>query len=283
MATTDADSSGLTSVNAPQTTRQYLTAMWNRREFAIEVPLQQLRSAHQTTLLGNLWHLGNPLLFVAVYYLIFGVIFEVNRGVDHFLLWLTMGVFAFQLTSKTVLGGANAITANTGLIRAMKFPRALLPISVVISQLLSFGIEIGVLGVMVLLGGVGVSKRWLLLPFVLITHTALNLGGAFIAARLNDTFKDVQQIIPFAFRLLMYLSGVMFPLERILTGLNGKPWLATVFSLNPLARIIDLYRWVLLGTTLSGGHLAIAVTIPFAVLWFGFRYFRAVEWRYGRA
>lgn len=284
MATTNSDSSsGLTSVNAVLSTREYLAAMWNRREFAIEVPLQQLRATHQTTLLGNVWHLGNPLLFVAVYYLIFGVIFEVNRGVDHFLLWLTMGVFAFQLTSKTVLGGANAITNNTGLIRAIKFPRALLPVSVVISQLLSFGIEIGLLIAMVLLGGVGVSKRWLLLPLVLIAHTALNLGGALIAARLNDTFKDIQQIIPFVFRLLMYLSGVMFPLERILSGLDGRPWLVTVFSLNPLARIIDLYRWVLLGTTFTGGYLIAAAAIPFLVLWFGFRYFKAVEWRYGRA
>lgn len=284
MATTNPDSSsGLTSVNAVLSTREYLAAMWNRREFAIEVPLQQLRSTHQTTLLGNVWHLGNPLLFVAVYYLIFGVIFEVNRGVDHFLLWLTMGVFAFQLTSKTVLGGANAITNNTGLIRAIKFPRALLPVSVVISQLLSFGIEIGLLAVMVLLGGVGISRRWLLLPFVLIAHTALNLGGALIAARLNDTFKDIQQIIPFMFRLLMYLSGVMFPLERILSGLDGRPWLVTIFSLNPVARIIDLYRWVFLGTTLTGSYLVAAAAIPFLVLWFGFRYFKAVEWRYGRA
>lgn len=257
--------------------------MWKRREFTIEVPLEQLRSTHQTTLLGNVWHLGNPLLFVAVYYLIFGVIFEVNRGVDHFLLWLTMGIFAFQLTSKTVMGGANSITSNTGMIRAIKFPRALLPISVVISQLLSFGIEMGVLGAMAILAGVGVSRRWLLLPFVLIVHTALNLGGAFIAARLNDTFKDVQQIIPFIFRLLMYLSGVMFPLERLLSSLGEKSWLVPLAELNPLARIIDLYRWVFLGASLTGGHIAVTTAIPFLVLWFGFRFFKAAEWRYGRA
>ncbi len=283
MVTSPEPSSGLTSVSEALSTREYLTAMWKRREFTIEVPLEQLRSTHQTTLLGNVWHLGNPLLFVAVYYLIFGVIFEVNRGVDHFLLWLTMGIFAFQLTSKTVMGGANSITSNTGMIRAIKFPRALLPISVVISQLLSFGIEMGVLGAMAILAGVGVSRRWLLLPFVLIVHTALNLGGAFIAARLNDTFKDVQQIIPFIFRLLMYLSGVMFPLERLLSSLGEKSWLVPLAELNPLARIIDLYRWVFLGASLTGGHIAVTTAIPFLVLWFGFRFFKAAEWRYGRA
>ncbi len=279
----EANPAGLTSVNAALTTHQYIMAMWDRREFAIEVPMEQLRAAHRTTLLGNVWHLGNPLLFVGVYYLIFGVIFQVNRGVDHFLLWLTIGVFAFQLTSKTVLGGANAITANSGLIRAIKFPRALLPISVVINQLLSFGIEIGVLATLALLSGVGISQRWLLLPFVVIVHTALNLGLAFIAARLNDTFKDVQQIIPFIFRILQYFSGVMFPLALMLDRLQGKGWIGTLAGFNPLARIIDLYRWLFLGTELAGDHLVMAVAIPFVILWFGFRYFKAAELRYGRA
>ncbi|MGA7097976.1 MAG: ABC transporter permease [Acidimicrobiia bacterium] len=275
--------SRLTSINAPLSTTKYLAAMWDRREFAIEVPLEQLRSAHKLTLLGNMWHLGNPLLSVAVYYLIFGVIFEVNRGVDHFLLWLMIGVFAFRLTSSTVLGGANAITSNVGLIKAMKFPRALLPVSVVTSQLLTFFIELGVIGALVLLSGLGLSQRWLMLPLVVAVHTALNLGGALISARLNDAFKDVQQIIPFLFRLLQYLSGVMFPIERLLSGLGDNGWATTLVKLNPITRIIEMYRWVFLGTTLDWGSMAWTAVIAGLVFWFGFRFFRAAEWRYGRA
>ena len=273
----------LTSINAAVSTRKYLQAMWDRRQFAIEVPLEQLRAAHQTTLLGNLWHLGNPLLSVGVYYLIFGVIFEVNRGVDNFLLWLTIGIFAFRLTSNSVLGGANAITTNMGLIRAIKFPRALLPVSVVISRLLNFLVELGVIAGLVVLSGAGISRRWLLLPAVLAVHTALNLGGAFISARLNDTFKDVQQMIPFVFRLLMYMSGVMFPLERLLTGLDDHGWATRLLGLNPIARIIELYRWVFLETSLDVRGMVNTALLSVLVMWFGFRYFRAAEWRYGRA
>jgi teichoic acid transport system permease protein len=276
-------SSGLSSINTPLSTRKYLAAMWDRREFAIEVPLEQLRSAHKLTLLGNLWHLGNPLLSVAVYYLIFGVIFEVNRGVDNFLIWLMIGVFAFRLTSSTVLGGANAITSNVGLIRAMRFPRALLPTSVVTSELLTFGIELGVIAGLVVISGVGISQRWLLLPVVLAVHTALNLGGAFISARLNDAYKDVQQIIPFLFRLLQYLSGVMFPIERLLDALNQNKLAATLVSLNPIMRIIEVYRWVFLGNPLDVGSMATTTILCVLVLLFGFRFFRAAELRYGRA
>jgi len=274
---------GLTSINAPQSTSEYLRSMWDRRKFAFEVPMEQLRSAHRLTLLGNIWHLGNPLLSVAVYYLIFGVIFQVNRGVDDFLLWLTIGVFAFRLTSGTILSGANAISSNVGLIKSMKFPRALLPVSVVTSQLLTFVFELGVIAFVVVVSGLGVSQRWLLLPIVVAMHTALNLGGAFIAARLNDAFKDVQQIIPFLFRLLMYLSGVMFPIEQLLSKLGQHGWAAAIVSLNPILRIIEMYRWVFLGTSLDFGMMAATAGLTFLVLWFGFRFFRAAEWRYGRA
>lgn len=277
-----AESAQLKSVNAQLPTRQYLVEMWNRRDFAVAVPLEQLRSEHKTTLLGNLWHLGNPLLVVAVFYFVFGVLLDSNRGIDNFLLWLTIGVFTFRLTASSVLGGAAAITNNKGLIRAIKFPRALLPISVVLSRLITFGIELSLLATFSVLFGVGLSRRLLFLPVILVIHTALNLGGAFIAARLNEAFRDVQQIIPFLFRLLQYLSGVMFPIQRYLGDKITGP-AAAVLSLNPIMRIIDLYRWVFLGTDFDVGATVKTLVLASGVLWFGFRYFRAAEWRYGRA
>ena len=75
----------------------------------------------------------------------------------------------------------------------------------------------------------------------------MNLGGAFIAARLNDAFRDVQQIIPFIFRLRMYVSGVMFPLDRFLSEDDDYPLIRTFIDWNPMVKILDLYRWVFLG------------------------------------
>src|SRR5262245_1438700 len=86
--------------------RQYLAAMWERRDFAIALPYEEVRSTHQDTLLGNVWHLANPMLSVLVYYLVFGVMLNVSRGVDNYILFLMVGVFVFHLTSRTVLGGA---------------------------------------------------------------------------------------------------------------------------------------------------------------------------------
>ncbi len=203
MTTTSSDpAAGLRRLDTQLPTGRYLADMWARRDFVLAMPMEQLRVAHQDTLLGNLWHLVNPLLSTAVFYLVFGVMLGVSRGVDNFILWLMVGVFAFGLTSRTIIGGAGAISTNRGLMRAIRFPRALLPVSVVISRLLNFGFQLAVLVVVAIATGEGISRRWLVLPLVLLVHTAFNLGGAFVAARLNDAVRDVQQILPFIFRLL---------------------------------------------------------------------------------
>jgi teichoic acid transport system permease protein len=264
-------------------TGRYLTDMWDRRDFVVAMPLEELKVSHQDTLLGNLWHLGNPLLTTLVYYFVFGVLLGVNRGIPNFILWLMVGVFTFGLTRGTVQGGARSITSNRGLMRAIRFPRALLPVSVVISRLLTFAFQLAVIVVVALGTGEGISRRWLALPLVILVHTALNLGGAFTAARLNDSYRDVEEIIPFMFRLLIFLSGVMFPIERRLAGANVPRALEVVINLNPMLPIINMYRWVFLGTPMGPGDAAYAVVAATALLAFGFWYFRAAELRYGRA
>lgn len=274
----------LKPVNPELTWREYLAAMWERRDFAVAMPMEDLRSTHSNTLLGNLWHLGNPLLNVAVYYLVFGVILNTSRGVDNFVLFLMIGIFTFHLTTRSVLGGASSISSNQGLMRAIRFPRALLPVSIVISRLMTFGIEAGVLIFVTLATGEGVSQRWLAAPFVLAVHTALNLGGAFVAARLNEAFRDVQQLIPFLFHLLRYVSGVMFPLDRFLERSGGEySLIRKAVELNPLVPLLNLYRWMLMGSPIEVGSVVRLVIVSAAVLVFGFGFFRGAEWRYGRA
>jgi teichoic acid transport system permease protein len=274
---------GLRPVSAELPTRQYLAAMWARRDFVVALPFEELRASHQNTLLGNVWHLGNPLLSVGVYYLVFGLGLRADRGIDNYILWLMVGVFAYGITQRTVLGGASAISSNRGLMRSIRFPRALLPISETISRLLTFGFELMVIGGVAMLTGEGISRRWLALPLVVAVHSALNLGGAFIAARLNDAFRDVQQIIPFAFRLGMYVSGVMFPLERFLGVAEEYPLVRVFIAYNPMVKILDLYRWVFLGLPLDLADVAQITVVAAALLAGGFTFFRAAEWRYGRA
>ncbi len=273
----------LFSLDAHIPTRDYLDQMWDRRAFAMAMPLEEVRSTHQDTLLGNVWHLANPLLSVAVYYLVFGVFLNANRGVDNYVLWLMVGVFTFGLTTRSVVAGASTMTANVGLMRSMRFPRALLPISTVFGRLLTFGFELVVIAVVAVLTGQGLSRRVLVLPIIIVVHTALNLGLAFIAARLNDTFRDVQQLIPFLFRLLMYVSGVMIPIGTFLDKEGVSPLLLRVVTLNPMVSIINLYRWVFLDESINVTNTLEMLGLVTVTLVFGFGFFRARELKYGRS
>jgi teichoic acid transport system permease protein len=271
----------LRPIAPPTTSLQYLRAIWERRHFMVALPVEELRSSHQNTVLGNVWHLGNPLLSTAVYFIIFGTGLRAGRGIENFLLWLTIGVFTYGLTQRTVLAGATSISSNQGLMRSIRFPRALLPISVVIAEAVSFGFSLVVLLPVVLITGEGMSTRWLLLPVVFLIHTAFNQGGAFAAARLNDAFADIQQIIPFVLRLAAYFSGVMIPIQSFFDP-QEHPVIATALAWNPVLIILDMYRWVLMGTPVTGAAVVRATTISLLVLVIGFRFFRAAEWRYGR-
>lgn len=273
---------GLVSVNTQLSTRDYLASMWDRRQFAVALPVETMRSAHRTTLLGSVWHLVTPLLTVAVYFLVFGKLLRVDRDIDHFLVWLTIGVFAFRLSQTAVMDGAKAVTSNSGLIRSIKFPRALLPVSAILSGLLGFVFELIII-VGMSVAAVGLSQRWLLLPVALLLHTAVNLGLGFIAARLNDLFSDMERIIPFVFRLLQYLSGVMFPIQKLVNeNRDEHRILGTLVDWNPFLPLLDLYRWIFLGTDIETGSLARLAVVALVMLWFGFRFFRAAELQYGR-
>ena len=273
----------LRPMHAQLTSSEYLRQMWNRRSFAVAMPVEEVRSSHQDTLLGNIWHIANPLLTVGVYYVVFGIFFKANRGIDNYLLWLSIGVFTYGLTTRAVVAGATSITNNLGLMRAMRFPRALLPVSTVLGRVLTFGFELTALGVVTLLSGVSLRPNLLLLPVIVALHSGLNLGLAFIAARLNDTYRDVQQLIPFVFRLLMYLSGVMFPVRRFLGDSNAPGLISRAIALNPMVQLLDLYRWAYLGTTVDASRLVQLVLTVLLVLVFGFRFFRVKELAYGRA
>jgi teichoic acid transport system permease protein len=276
------ETSGLRPVLAATSTREYLRQMWERRAFAVALPAEEVRAAHQDTFLGNVWHLFNPLLSVGVYYLTFGLVLNVSRGIDNYILWLTIGVFTYNLTSRSVLSGASSISSNAGLMRAMRFPRALLPVSTVMGRLITFGFELATLLVVALVTGEGVSRRLLVVPVIVVVHTSLNLGGAFIAARLNDSYRDIQQVIPFFFQLLRFMSGVMFPVDRFLEAGASHGWISRLIGLNPLVQILNMYRWAFMGTAVDPFRVLESVVICALLLVFGFRFFRANELEYGR-
>lgn len=266
--------------------RVYLRSLWQRRQFALNVPLSELRAQHMDTVLGNIWHLLNPILLVTVYMVVFGLLLRTGRGIENFVTYLAIGVFTYSYSQRSILACSRTIVANTGLIRSLAFPRAVLPISAVVRETLAFLPAIGIMIVLALATGEPVTPGWLLLPPVLALLALFSLGFGFITARLTDRFHDFQNVLPFVFRLLFYLSGILYSFTEVLRG-TSYAYLTPLTAVNPFFAFISLVRVAIMTSyhpdPVIGPWLwpSVGVWTP-VILIGGFLFFRAGEKSYGR-
>ena len=272
------EDAGLRDVHIPSGLRPYVAAMWSRRSYVWYVARSTLREKQMNSVLGNIWHLLNPLLQIAVYYVIFGVVLEVDRGVDNFITFLAIGTLAYTFCQRSTLSGAGSIVKNLGLVRAVEFPRAVLPFTSTLTETLSMLPSLLVIGVVAVVTGETPSPRWLLLIPVMGVLAVFNLGTALFAARATSVVRDVEQILPFVFRILLYASGVLFSAAEFAEG--SYRWF---FTLNPVYAFLTIARWTILGSDvslsllLSAGSWTVVLTVT------GFLWFRAGEASYGRS
>ena len=245
----------------------------------------ELRSQHMDTALGNVWHLLNPILLVAVYYLVFDVVLGVSRGVDHFIEFLAIGVLSYQWAQRSITAGAKSITGNEGLIRSLQFPRALLPLGTIIKETLAFLPGVALM-LLVVIPREGITPMWALIVPVFLIQVLFNLGGAMFLARVADKFRDTVNLLPFFFRLVFYGSGVIYAVDqRFFDIFADNPWVMWFFVFNPFYAQLSLWRESLM-TSQEIQHIEwMWITAPVwavVMLVLGVVVFRGGEKEYGR-
>lgn len=277
---------GLHALGQTPTLRAYVAQLWDRRQFASAMATGKLRAEHMDTALGNVWHLLNPVLLIGVYYLVFGVILGVDRGVDNFIAFLAIGVLSYQWAQKSITAGAKSITDNEGLIRSLQFPRALLPIGVLIKETIAFLPGVVLMLVVVLATREGISPNWLLIVPAFLIQVTFNLGAGLLLARVADRFRDTVNLLPFFFRLVFYGSGVIYAVDtRFLEVFQDNPWAVQVFVFNPIYAQLSLWREALMTSQDIQFIERMWVTAPvwaLVMLLVGLLVFRGGEKEYGR-
>jgi len=268
---------------------EYVRELYSRRHFILSFSQAKLTAQYSQAKLGQLWQVATPLLNAFVYFLIFGLILNAGRGMEIrvYIPFLVTGVFVFAFTQTSVMAGVRAIAGNLGLVRALHFPRASLPISFALQQLQQLMFSMIVLLVVIVAFGSYPGLSWLLVLPALALQFVFNTGLALIMARLGSKTPDLAQLMPFVMRTWMYASGVMFSIPLMLQGRPGVPsWVADVLQYNPAAIYMDLIRFALIdayGPENLPAHVW-AVGLLWAVLVgaAGFVYFWKAEERYGR-
>jgi teichoic acid transport system permease protein len=218
----------------------YTRQLWAYRHFTAAYANGRLVAAFSTARLGQLWQVLTPLTNAAVYYLIFGIVLNTRGGVDNFIAYLCTGLFIFNFTAAVVQLGTSSISGNLGLVRALHFPRACLPIATMLTQFQSLVAAMVVLVGIILISGEPVTVEWLLIVPALLLQSVFNAGLALAMARLGSKLTDLKQVIPFVMRTWMYASGVLYSVKNFEAHL--PPTLAAIAKINPLLIYIELGR-----------------------------------------
>jgi teichoic acid transport system permease protein len=277
---------GLAVSGARPSLVEYVRQLWGRRHFILAFSQAKLTAQYSQAKLGQLWQVATPLLNAAVYYFIFGVILHASRGLpkDVYIPFLVTGVFVFTFTQSSIMSGVRAISGNLGLVRALHFPRASLPISFSLQQLQQLLFSMIVLFLVAIGFGSYPRLSWLLIVPVLLLQFLFNTGLALIVARMGAKTPDLAQLMPFVLRTWMYTSGVMFSISKMMEGRSEIA--VRLLQVNPAAVYMDLMRFALIdgyGASNLPPHVwAIALFWAVVVFGGGFVYFWKAEERYGR-
>ncbi|MDL5201904.1 ABC transporter permease [Streptomyces sp. ALI-76-A] len=278
---------GLSVSGARPSLPEYVRELWARRHFITAFSTAKLTSQYSQAKLGQVWQVMTPLLNAAVYFFIFGVLLGTKKGVPDYIPFLVTGVFIWTFTQSSIMAGTRAISGNLGLVRALHFPRAALPISFCLQQLQQLMFSMSALVVILLCFGVPVAASWLLAIPALVLQFTFNAGVSMILARLGAKTPDIAQLMPFVLRTWMYVSGVMWSIDHLLSKHGDLPsWVAPVLQANPAAVYIDLMRFALIDSFKAGRlpqHVWLLAT-GWALLAGvgGFIYFWKAEETYGR-
>ena len=224
---------------------RYLSDLWQRRSFIWTLSSSESYAKNEDNRLGQVWAVLNPALLILSYYAIFGLLLGTDRGVDNFVGFLAIGVVMFSFTSSVVTRGSKAITGRLSLVRALHFPRAILPISVALTEFIAALPAFALLFVLMFATGETPSLSWLLFPVAVLLQGVALLGIAFICARLVNMSRDLGNLIPVIVRLMRYCSWVFFPVVHY--AQNLPPAFQDLVVYQPFALMLSLGRQSLLG------------------------------------
>ncbi|OQA19942.1 MAG: Teichoic acid translocation permease protein TagG [Chloroflexi bacterium ADurb.Bin360] len=252
-----------------------LRAVWEYRELLFFLVWRDVKVRYKQTALGVLWVILQPLVSMAIFTVLFGVLLKVPSGDAPYPVFAFAGLLPWNYFSQSLTRASTSLVQSSHLITKIYFPRLVIPLSGVFSSLVDFAISFAVLLILMLLYGVTPTARMLLLPALLLLALVTALGFGLWLSALNVKYRDVGYLLPFLIQIWMYLTPVVYGSALIPERYRF------LLSLNPMTGVVEGFRWALLGgeleSYLSAPLLALSVGIALVVLVSGALFFRTTE------
>jgi lipopolysaccharide transport system permease protein len=250
----------------------HLRELWRFRDLTLALAGRDLRLRYKQTVLGAAWVVLQPLLAAGLFTFVFGLVAKMpSDGLPYFL-FSYAGLLGWNLFFNTLTKTSGCLVGNSHLISKVFFPRLILPLSTIPSTLVDFAVALAMMGVLMMIYHVKPAAPLALLPVWMLLLMLLSLGIGLMMAALAVSYRDITYIVPVVLQLLMYASPIAYATSKV--PLRFQTW----YNLNPLAPILDAFRWSLLRAgQLSPGFLALAATVSVIVFFVGLYSFQAME------
>ena len=251
--------------------------LWRFRELLYFLVWRDVKVKYKMAILGFAWAIGVPLLSMLVYGSV-GVAAGFNAKISApYFLWMLAGLLPWLFVQRAISDGGQSLVNQTALMSKIYLPRLFIPASSIGGGLFDLAINLvilaGLAAAYVVRGQFVPPLSLIALPLVLGLTVVAALGTAFLLSAMTVLYRDLRFLIPFLTQFGLWLSAVVFP-----SSIFGR-W-EPLLMLNPFAGIVAAWRSVVVGEPWKWDLVAGSVILSFALLWFGVRYFRAVERRF---
>ena len=225
-----------------------LKEVWKYRDLLVLFVKRDFVAQYKQTILGPLWHFIQPIFTTLVFLLVFGKIANISTdGIEPVLFYMS-GITIWNYFSACLTATSNTFVANAGIFGKVYFPRLVIPLSTVLSNIVKFGIQFSLLLAVMIWFGIKnhhfhFGTSWLLIPLLVLMMAGLGLGLGIIISSLTTKYRDFTVLIGFAVQLLMYATPIAYPMS-FLKSKSFAAWIAW----NPLTPIVEAFRFALFET-----------------------------------
>lgn len=257
-----------------------LKEVWQYRDLLFLFVKRDVITVYKQTVLGPLWYLIQPLFTSVTFTIIFNNVAGIDTGAVPPFLFNLAGITVWSYFTACLTGTSDTFKANAAIFGKVYFPRIITPLSVVISNLIKFGIQFLIFIAFYLFyyfsgSNLTINISLLFFPILIAFMGVLGLGLGMLISSLVTKYRDFTYLVSFGIQLLMYLSAVMYPMELIKKKLPEFGWLV---EYNPLAYIIETARYMLLDIgKISFLGLIYTLSITVAVFFIGLLFFNKTE------
>lgn len=249
-----------------------LKEIWAFRELIYFFAWRDIKVRYKQTVVGAGWAIIQPFVTMVVFSLFFGRLAKMPSDGLPYPIFSFAALVPWSFFSSVMVSTSNTIIGNAGMIKKIYFPRLIFPLSSMVTAAIDFAIQFAFLLLMIFYFGLSLSWKILWLPFLLLLAMVTALGVGLWLSALNVKYRDIRQVLGFIVQIWFFATPITYA-----SSLLPEPW-KTVYGLNPMAGVVEGFRWALLATdTQPGPMIVISIFAALALFVSGLFYFKRME------